>query len=55
MLIGNKTDIAKKYLISDKNMLVRYLITRFLENYQEEYELLVSEQILENMKTAGLV
>jgi hypothetical protein len=32
-----KTDIAKKYSLSDKNQLIRYLVIRFLEKYQKEY------------------
>jgi hypothetical protein len=33
------TPIARKYSINDKNTLVRYLIIRFLENYQKEFGL----------------
>jgi hypothetical protein len=36
-----KTDVAKKYSLSDKNQLVRYLVIRFLEKYQKEYGLLI--------------
>jgi hypothetical protein len=45
-----KTDIAKKYSLSDKNQLVRYLVIRFLEKYQKEYRLLVTNQAMENIK-----
>ena len=45
-----KTDIAKKYSLSDKNQLVRYLVIRFLEKYQKEYGLLVTNQAMENIK-----
>ena len=45
-----KTDIAKKYSLSDKNQLVRYLVIRFLEKYQKEYGLLVTDQAMENIK-----
>ena len=45
-----KTDIAKKYSLSDNNQLVRYLVIRFLEKYQKEYGLLVTHQAMENMK-----
>ncbi len=45
-----KTDIAKKYSLSDKNQLVRYLVIRFLEKYQKEYGLLVTNQGMENIK-----
>ncbi len=45
-----KTDIAKKYSLSDKNQLVRYLVIRFLEKYQKEYDLLVTNQAMENIK-----
>lgn len=31
-----RTDTPKKYSVSDKNQLVRYLIIRFLEKYQKE-------------------
>jgi hypothetical protein len=41
-----KTDTAKKYSVSDKNQLVRYLIIRFLEKYQKEYGLLTPPKIL---------
>jgi hypothetical protein len=37
-----RTDIAKKYSVSDKNQLVRYLIIRFLEKYQKEYRFIDS-------------
>jgi hypothetical protein len=33
------TPIARKYSINDKNTLVRYLVIRFLENYQKEFGL----------------
>jgi hypothetical protein len=33
------TPIARKYSLNDKNTLVRYLIIRFLENYQKEFGL----------------
>jgi hypothetical protein len=45
-----RTDIAKKYSISDKNQLVRYLVIRFLEKYQKEYGLLVTNQTMERIK-----
>jgi hypothetical protein len=45
-----KTNVAKKYSLSNKNQLVRYLIIRFLEKYQKEYGLLVSEEILGSIK-----
>ena len=45
-----KSDIAKKYSLSDKNQLVRYLVIRFLEKYQKEYGLLVTDQAMENIK-----
>jgi hypothetical protein len=45
-----KTNVAKKYSLSNKNQLVRYLIIRFLEKYQKEYGLLVSEEILDIIK-----
>jgi hypothetical protein len=45
-----KTDIAKKYSVSDKNQLVRYLIIRFLEKYQKEYGLLIPPKSKENIK-----
>ena len=45
-----KSDIAKKYSLSDKNQLVRYLVIRFLEKYQKEYGLLVTNQAMENIK-----
>jgi hypothetical protein len=45
-----KTDTAKKYSLSDKNQLVRYLIIRFLEKYQKEYGLLISSKdIIKNL------
>jgi hypothetical protein len=45
-----KTNVAKKYSLSGKNQLIRYLIIRFLERYQKEYGLLVSDEIMDNMK-----
>jgi hypothetical protein len=45
-----KTNTAKKYSLSDKNQLIRYLIIRFLERYQKEYGLLVSDEIMDSMK-----
>ena len=45
-----KTDTAKKYSVSDKNQLVRYLIIRFLEKYRKEYGLLISPKSKENIK-----
>jgi hypothetical protein len=45
-----RTDTAKKYSISDKNQLVRYLIIRFLEKYQKEYGLLIPEKKMENIR-----
>ena len=45
-----RTDTAKKYSISDKNQLVRYLIIRFLEKYQKEYGLLIPEKNMENIR-----
>lgn len=45
-----RTSTAKKYSLSDKNQLIRYLIIRFLERYQKEYGLLVSDEIMDNMK-----
>jgi hypothetical protein len=33
------TPIARKYSINDRNTLVRYLVIRFLENYQKEFGL----------------
>jgi len=45
-----KTDTAKKYSLSDKNQLIRYLIIRFLERYQKEYGMLVSDDVMDNMK-----
>jgi hypothetical protein len=44
------TNTAKKYSLSDKNQLIRYLIIRFLERYQKEYGLLVSDEIMDSMK-----
>jgi hypothetical protein len=44
------TDTAKKYSISDKNQLVRYLIIRFLEKYQKEYGLLIPQKNMENIR-----
>jgi|GEM_PF-4839303 hypothetical protein len=35
--------ITKKYSMSDKNQLIRYRIIRFLERYQKEYDMLVSD------------
>ena len=48
------TDTAKKYSISDKNQLVRYLIIRFLEKYQKEYGLLIPEKNIENIRKSLL-
>jgi hypothetical protein len=45
-----KTDIAKKYSVSDKNQLVRYLIIRFLEKYQKEYGLLIPHKNVKDIK-----
>ena len=45
-----KTDTAKKYSVSDKNQLVRYLIIRFLEKYQKEYGLLIPPKSKEKIK-----
>jgi hypothetical protein len=45
-----KTNVAKKYSLSDKNQLIRYLIIRFLERYQKEYGMLVSGEVMESMK-----
>jgi hypothetical protein len=45
-----RTDTAKKYSISDKNQLVRYLIIRFLENYQKEYGLLIPQKNMESIR-----
>ncbi len=45
-----KTNVAKKYSLSDKNQLIRYLIIRFLERYQKEYGILVSDEVMESMK-----
>lgn len=45
-----KTNVAKKYSLSDKNQLIRYLIIRFLERYQKEYGMLVSDEVMDNMK-----
>ena len=45
-----KTNVAKKYSVSDKNRLIRYLIIRFLERYQKEYGMLVSDEVMDNMK-----
>jgi len=45
-----RTDIAKKYSMSDKNQLVRYLIIRFLEKYQKEYGLLIPHKNKEDLK-----
>jgi hypothetical protein len=45
-----KTNVAKKYSMSDKNQLIRYLIIRFLERYQKEYGMLVSDDVMDNMK-----
>jgi hypothetical protein len=45
-----KTNAAKKYSLSNKNQLVRYLVIRFLEKYQKEYGLMVSEEILDGIK-----
>jgi hypothetical protein len=48
-----KTNAAKKYSLSNKNQLVRYLVIRFLEKYQKEYGLLVSEEILDSIKKSA--
>jgi hypothetical protein len=45
-----KTNVSKKYSLSDKNQLIRYLIIRFLERYQKEYGMLVSDEVMESMK-----
>ena len=45
-----KTNVAKKYSLSDKNQLIRYLIIRFLERYQKEYGMLVSHEVMDSMK-----
>jgi hypothetical protein len=45
-----KTDTAKKYSISDKNQLVRYLIIRFLEKYQKEYGLFIPQKNMESIR-----
>jgi hypothetical protein len=45
-----KTNVAKKYSLSDKNQLIRYLIIRFLERYQKEYGMLVPDEVMESMK-----
>jgi hypothetical protein len=45
-----RTDTAKKYSVSDKNQLVRYLIIRFLEKYQKEYGLLIPHKNKEDIK-----
>lgn len=45
-----KTNVAKKYSLSDKNQLIRYLIIRFLEQYQKEYGMLVSDEVMDSMK-----
>ncbi|MDP9287218.1 MAG: hypothetical protein M3P08_03365 [Thermoproteota archaeon] len=45
-----RTDTAKKYSISDKNQLVRYLIIRFLEKYQKEYGLLIPQKNMESIR-----
>ena len=50
-----KTDTAKKYSISDKNQLVRYLIIRFLEKYQKEYGLLIPQKNMESLRKSLLI
>lgn len=45
-----RTTVAKKYSLSDKNQLIRYLIIRFLEQYQKEYGILVPDEVMESMK-----
>ena len=45
-----KTNVSKKYSLSDKNQLIRYLIIRFLERYQKEYGMLVPDEVMESMK-----
>jgi hypothetical protein len=48
------TDTAKKYSISDKNQLVRYLIIRFLEKYQKEYGLLIPSKNMKSIRKSLL-